>query len=844
MEHPSAFRSFSTQSTSSVNSINTASSSRVVSSGTLNLNNFNKQSSPKDHLFYQCECLKRKLEKIPGMEPFLNSAFNQAEQYSEQQALALAQERTNNNNSSNNHTSLDGAMNRLSIGSDSSSVQSSLTRLATNASSSSSVTNLPTNNNLLTFTAGILPANISVDPATQLWKLFQQGAPLCVIFNFIIPEYQIPVISSDDLRICKKSVYDFLIAVKTHLNFEDEDMFTISNVFSDSTQDLLKIIVVVNKLLSKKASSAAEFAAIDEEVCVDVQITDERSKVFREIIETERKYVQDLELMCKYRQELIDAENLSSEQVHLLFPNINEIIDFQRRFLNGLECNINIPIRYQRIGSVFIHASLGPFNAYEPWTIGQLAAIDLISKESANLKKSSTLIDPGFELQSYILKPIQRLCKYPLLLKELIKTSPESTNEESSASSAAFNELLVARTAMKELANQVNEAQRRAENIEHLAKLKERVGNWRGFNLDAQGELLFHGHVGVKDADAEKEYVAYLFEKIIFFFIEIDDKKTEKVEKKSFLSTRKKSTSNTFSNSTANLLESINNARRDDTLPLELKGRVYISEIYNISAPATPGSTLIISWSGKKENGSFTLRYRSEEIRNQWEKCLRDLKTSEMNTQIHRKLRDSDSSLNTNDSSIYDYTGMSTSPTSQPIQQQQQQQQFYDQRASHGSRHHSSSSTLSMMKSNRVKSGDMSRLSSSSTTLGSFSNNNNTSPNTTAPSSTSSETTRVSPSFDVVVKLLYKSVELPEALVVPAQIQFTDLLSRIIAKILTSKLVNEDVKIGRLRYKDDEGDFVNLNSDDDWGLVLDMLVTEGSYMDLNDERRVVTVWVS
>ncbi|KAL6451200.1 CDC24 Cell division control protein 24 [Candida maltosa Xu316] len=808
MEHPSAFRSFSTQSTSSVNSINTASSSRVVSSGTLNLNNFNKQSSPKDHLFYQCECLKRKLEKIPGMEPFLNSAFNQAEQYSEQQALALAQERTN------------GAMNRLSIGSDSSSVQSSLTRLATNASSSSSVTNLPTNNNLLTFTAGILPANISVDPATQLWKLFQQGAPLCVIFNFIIPEYQIPVISSDDLRICKKSVYDFLIAVKTHLNFEDEDMFTISNVFSDSTQDLLKIIVVVNKLLSKKASS-------DEEVCVDVQITDERSKVFREIIETERKYVQDLELMCKYRQELIDAENLSSEQVHLLFPNINEIIDFQRRFLNGLECNINIPIRYQRIGSVFIHASLGPFNAYEPWTIGQLAAIDLISKESANLKKSSTLIDPGFELQSYILKPIQRLCKYPLLLKELIKTSPESTNEESSASSAAFNELLVARTAMKELANQVNEAQRRAENIEHLAKLKERVGNWRGFNLDAQGELLFHGHVGVKDADAEKEYVAYLFEKIIFFFIEIDDKKTEKVEKKSFLSTRKKSTSNTFSNSTANLLESINNARRDDTLPLELKGRVYISEIYNISAPATPGSTLIISWSGKKENGSFTLRYRSEEIRNQWEKCLRDLKTSEMNTQIHRKLRDSDSSLNTNDSSIYDYTGMSTSPTSQPIQQQQQQQQL--------SRHHSSSSTLSMMKSNRVKSGDMSRLSS---------NNNNTSPNTTAPSSTSSETTRVSPSFDVVVKLLYKSVELPEALVVPAQIQFTDLLSRIIAKILTSKLVNEDVKIGRLRYKDDEGDFVNLNSDDDWGLVLDMLVTEGSYMDLNDERRVVTVWVS
>ena len=36
----------------------------------------------------------------------------------------------------------------------------------------------------------------------------------------------------------------------------------------------------------------------------------------------------------------------------------------------------------------------------------------------------------------------------------------------------------------------------------------------------------------------------------------------------------------------------------------------------------------------------------------------------------------------------------------------------------------------------------------------------------------------------------------------------------------------DDVNISRLRYKDDEGDFVNLNSDDDWGLVLDMLTSE------------------
>lgn len=69
----------------------------------------------------------------------------------------------------------------------------------------------------------------------------------------------------------------------------------------------------MNKLLDGKATE-------DSDMNVDVQITNERSKVFREIIETERKYVSDLELMVTYRNQLVDAELLSSEQIHTLFP--------------------------------------------------------------------------------------------------------------------------------------------------------------------------------------------------------------------------------------------------------------------------------------------------------------------------------------------------------------------------------------------------------------------------------------------------------------------------------------------------------------------------------------------
>ncbi|KAI5964187.1 CDC24 [Candida pseudojiufengensis] len=855
---PQPFRSFSTNSSISLNSSSnnnnnnnnntnngsTQSISRINSSGPLNLNNFNKQSSPKDHLFFKCEYLKKKLNKIDGMLPFMKLAYLNAEKLCEQQSLYLSQEKFNL------------SMNRLSITSDNSqsSGGNGLHQTNTNSSSGNTTFNSNSTNNsesLLTYTAGVLPSNINVDPATQLWKLFQQGAPLCLIFNYISPDHKISVVSSDDLRICKKSVYDFIIAMKLNLKIEDDELFTISNVYSDNTNDLIKIVDVITKILNthslSRKNSVSDLTTNvnqEEEINLDVTITDERSKVFREIIETERKYVQDLELLIKYRNELIEAELLSSEQIHTLFPNLNEIVDFQRKFLNGLECNINVPIKNQRIGSVFIHASLGPFKAYEPWTIGQLTAIDLINKEIINLKKSSILIDPGFELQSYILKPIQRLCKYPLLLTELIKTSPESstTNKQDNNETSSFKELIMARSAMKEVANQVNEAQRRAENVEYLNKLMERVNNWRGFNLRDQGELLYHGIVGVKDSDTEKEYVAYLFEKIIFFFVDLDklnsEKENAKSEKRKFGS-RKKSNAN-ITQSTSNLLESING--KNDKSPLELKGRVYIQEIYNISASASTSSssssssmlnqgyTLIISWSGKKESGSFTLKYRTEEMRNQWETCLRNLKTNEMNNHINKKLRDSQSSTNTNDSSIYDYIG-NVSDSLNTFQQQQQQPPTNnnEQRSSNGSRHHSSSSTFSMMRNNsRSKSAgsiggidtSTSRLSSSSTT--------STTPLSSSLSQQSQPPQKL-PFFEISIKLIYNNYNLQQDLLVNSYITFNELYLKINKIINTSLSEENSIIINKLRYKDEDGDFVVLDSQDDWSLALD---------ELNDDKNL------
>ena len=749
----------------------------------------NKTSQAQDHMFYKCKVLIERLSLVKDMAPYIVLAHSAAERCAEQQALGLSQQLLQPDGSPMAF--------RSSVGSGGFSIY------LDNSGSLYPNNNVPLTNNVFTFTAGVLPANLSLDPATQLWKLFQQGVPLCLIFNAIKPEHAITIQDGDELRMCKKAVYDFVVAVKTHLSIDDEAMFTISNVFSDNTHDLLKIVDFVSDLLDLHNIGLRD--ALDKLTLeiADLKITDERSKVFKELIQTERKYILDLELLLKYRNELQAADALSSEQLHVLFPNLSDVIDFHRRLLCGLECNIDVPTKYQRIGSVFIHASNGPFRAYEPWTIGQIGAIEIISREAATLKKASQLIDPGFELQSYIIKPIQRLCKYPLLLKELLKTYTDPTD------AAYYNELSLAQLAMKEVANQVNEAQRRSENVGFLQNLVERVKNWRGFNLREQGDLLYHSTVTIKDGDNEKEYVAYLFERIIFFFIEVApaDKQKDK-RKRELLSSRKKSGSN-VSGSTANLLESLNGVRDNSTL--ELKGRVYISEIYNISSANLNGYTLVISWSGKKESGSFVLRYRTEEPRNQWENCLRHLKTNEMNSQLQRKLRDSRGSLGTNHS--YDTNSQGYLNGFHPSHAESPSSRGHDAEQ----RHISSSSTFSMM-----------RMSKNSTGSGTGQSHNDAS-------------TAYSSGPLISIKLIYHKSEIYEPLVVSQSVSFRELQQRIASYVSTSPGVVDDVIINKLKYKDEEGDFVVMSSSDDWHLAVDMVE---EFSEEKGSDRTLSIWVS
>lgn len=73
-----------------------------------------------------------------------------------------------------------------------------------------------------------------------------------------------------------------------------------------------------------------------------------------ELVDTERKYVQDLEAMQDFMRAIIAHQALSQDDIHGLFLNLNALLDFQRKFLIGVETQNSLPWDQQRWGVLFI----------------------------------------------------------------------------------------------------------------------------------------------------------------------------------------------------------------------------------------------------------------------------------------------------------------------------------------------------------------------------------------------------------------------------------------------------------------------------------------------------------
>ncbi|KAI9263704.1 hypothetical protein BY458DRAFT_534397 [Sporodiniella umbellata] len=345
----------------------------------------------------------------------------------------------------------------------------------------------------------------TTDPLSKLTSICQLGFPLLKIYNALNPTEPLTIAPTANLNatnVSKAAVYHFIVACRDKLAFKEMDMFSIGDVFSNGTNGIVRVVHTLHQLLQR----------LEERGTITVRSLnrnsdpngprDTRDNVFMELLETERKYVNAMETLQDYMWELQHQKILSPDTLHYLFGNLNSLLDFQRRFLIGLENMAEKSPREQRVGQLFLQTEQA-FSVYEPYCANYYSAQDLVVQETPKLMRLASLLDPTYELPSLLIKPVQRICKYPLLLQELVRsTDPEWP---------FYQETLLAVDAIRRVAEKVNETQRQHENNQTVRELQQHM---ESLSLEGCGNLVLCEKLQASlDHRTEREYHLFLFER-------------------------------------------------------------------------------------------------------------------------------------------------------------------------------------------------------------------------------------------------------------------------------------------------------------------------------------------
>uniref|UniRef100_A0A8C3C443 FERM, ARHGEF and pleckstrin domain-containing protein 2 n=1 Tax=Cairina moschata TaxID=8855 RepID=A0A8C3C443_CAIMO len=224
--------------------------------------------------------------------------------------------------------------------------------------------------------------------------------------------------------------------------------------------------------------------------------TDKAYFIAKEILATERTYLKDLEVITVWFRSAVIKENAMPEGLMtLLFSNIDPIYEFHRGFLKEIEqrlslwegkTNAHMKGDYQRIGDVMLRnmRTLKEFTSYLQKHDEVLTELE---KATKRLKKLE-MVYKEFELQkvcylplnTFLLKPIQRLMHYKLILGRLCKHY-----------TAEHRDFADCRNALKEVTEMTSQLQHSLIRLENFQKLTELQHDLIGIdNLTAPGRKL------------------------------------------------------------------------------------------------------------------------------------------------------------------------------------------------------------------------------------------------------------------------------------------------------------------------------------------------------------------
>ncbi|XP_064133717.1 proto-oncogene DBL isoform X2 [Loxodonta africana] len=273
-------------------------------------------------------------------------------------------------------------------------------------------------------------------------------------------------------------------------------------------QSTLKIEVVQDV---REKRSCHQSSPLDNDNSLDAL----KKHVLNELIQTERVYVRELfTVLLGYRAEMDNPEMfdlmppLLRNKKDVLFGNMAEIYEFHNDiFMRSLENCLDAP---ERVGRCFLERK-NDFQIYAKYCQNKPRSETIWRKysECAFFQECQRKLKHRLGLDSYLLKPVQRITKYQLLLKELIKYSRDCEGTD---------QLKEALDTMLELLKSLNDSM-------HQIAITGYIGN-----LNDLGKMILQGPFSVwmghrKGATKMKDFARFkpmqrhlfLYEKAIVF---------------------------------------------------------------------------------------------------------------------------------------------------------------------------------------------------------------------------------------------------------------------------------------------------------------------------------------
>ncbi|KAM3613621.1 uncharacterized protein V6R79_002523 [Siganus canaliculatus] len=153
--------------------------------------------------------------------------------------------------------------------------------------------------------------------------------------------------------------------------------------------------------------------------------------IMDEMISTEREYVRSLSYIIEHyfpEMERLDLPQDLRGKRSIIFGNVEKLWDFHSQyFLKDLESCAHSPLS---ISSCFLRHE-DQFGMYALYSKNKPQSDALLSSHGNEFFKNKQMeLGDKMDLASYLLKPIQRMSKYALLLKDLIKECSQSQEQE------------------------------------------------------------------------------------------------------------------------------------------------------------------------------------------------------------------------------------------------------------------------------------------------------------------------------------------------------------------------------------------------------------------------------